>query len=159
QLFRSVPCRLAALASLIGMGAEQVLTLARTIRLQSQWADPSPRRLLLLIIEPTVRRARHLHTKRGMGVGAAALRAWIKHSFFSGVQRTYFSGKQSKVQDVCLSTLFLRPQRLNERLLHLSPSWRSPAYLDALPPVQRPPLHTCLAPAWFDLFARSVLQR
>src|SRR5438105_14881854 len=72
QLFRPVPCRLAALASLIGMGAEQVLTLARTIRLQSQWADPSPRRLLLLIIEPTVRRARDLHTKRGMGVGAAA---------------------------------------------------------------------------------------
>src|SRR5437660_163078 len=62
QLFRSVPCRLAALASLIGMGAEQVLTLARTIRLQSQWADPSRRRLLLLIIEPTVRRARDAAT-------------------------------------------------------------------------------------------------
>src|SRR5207302_6219114 len=62
QLFRSVPCRLAAIALLIGLGAEQVLTLARTIRLQSQWAAPSRRRLLLLIIEPTVRRARDAAT-------------------------------------------------------------------------------------------------
>src|SRR5437879_1417946 len=131
QLFRSVPCRLAALASLIGMGAEQVLTLARTIRLQSQWADPSPRRLLLLIIEPTVRRARDLHTKRGMGVGAAALQAWIKHSFFSGVQRTYFSGKQSKVQDVCLSSTapHWRPGSSREGFLSHPYNIPQPAFL------------------------------
>src|SRR5262249_14929143 len=50
-LFRSVPCRLAALASPIGLGAEQARFLARTIRRQLQWADPSPRRRLLLITD------------------------------------------------------------------------------------------------------------
>ena len=51
QLFRLVPCRLPVTVSPIGPGAERAHFLGRTIRLQLQWADPSQKRRLSLIID------------------------------------------------------------------------------------------------------------
>ena len=55
QLFRLVPRPLAATASAIGPGAEQAHFPGQTIRLQLQWADPSQRRRLSLIIDAKTR--------------------------------------------------------------------------------------------------------
>src|SRR5512133_3997530 len=57
QLFRSVPCRLTVTVSPIGAAAVRVPIQGRTIRLQSQWADPSPRRRLSLITDANTRRS------------------------------------------------------------------------------------------------------
>ena len=46
-----MPCRLPVTVSAIGPGAEQALIPDRTIRLQLQWADPSRKWRLLLIID------------------------------------------------------------------------------------------------------------
>ena len=51
QLFRLVPRRLPVTVSPIGPGAERAHFLGRTIRLQLQWADPSQKRRLSLIID------------------------------------------------------------------------------------------------------------
>ena len=51
RLFRLAPRQIAVSVLVIGLGAELVLTPGRTIRLLSQWVDPSRRRLLLLITE------------------------------------------------------------------------------------------------------------
>ena len=51
QRFRSVPHRLTVTVSPIGPGAERAHFPGRTIRLQLQWADPSQRRRLSLIID------------------------------------------------------------------------------------------------------------
>ena len=53
QPFRSVPRQLVATPSATGVGAEQAPFRAQPIRLQSQWAVPSRRRLPLLIIDVT----------------------------------------------------------------------------------------------------------
>ena len=51
ELFQLGPRQLPVTVSPIGLGAEQAPFQARPIRLQSQWAAPSRRQLLLLIIE------------------------------------------------------------------------------------------------------------
>ena len=51
QLFRLRPRPPAAIASPIGLAAEQALFPERTIRLQLQWADPSQRTPLSLTID------------------------------------------------------------------------------------------------------------
>ena len=49
--FRLVARRLTVTVLTLGLAAAPVLTLGRTIRLQSQWADPSRRQRLLLITD------------------------------------------------------------------------------------------------------------
>jgi hypothetical protein len=55
QLFRLLLQRLVVTVSPIGLAAEQAPFRARTILLQSQWAAPSRRQLLLLITDITQR--------------------------------------------------------------------------------------------------------
>ena len=55
QLFRSVPCPLTVTVSPTGLGAEQARFLEAPIRLQSQWADLSPKRRLSRTIDDSMR--------------------------------------------------------------------------------------------------------